>query len=286
MYEIRMFGGLEVRTRGVRLAGGDFGGVEPRHILALLALHGTLGRTDLVDLLWEGHPPDDHAAVLASHVGTLRARLDPDGSGRAPVRPAGAAGFALDADRARTDVARFDELVGAARGRTPVRALPPLTAAVHLAGRPLLAGEDERGWAAEAREHYRNRLLEALLGAADQALVTGEPATARDLAGRVLALEPRAERGWFVTMAAHRALGDRVAALRAYEECRCTLVGGLAVEPSPPVRALFMDVLRDGGSLDGVDARVGYRAARRGRGARRSAAAGRRSEVPPAVLDR
>jgi DNA-binding SARP family transcriptional activator len=217
MHEIRMFGGLEVRTRGVRLAGHDFGGVESRHILALLALHGALGETDLVDLLWAGRPPGDHRTVLKRHVSVLRARLDPVGPAGRPivVTTGGAArvtGYALDRDRVRTDVARFDELLAAATGRTPTRALPPLTAAAHLAGCPLLDGELDRGWVTEARKHYRNRLIESLLGTADRALSTGEPEAALDLAGRVVALEPSAERGWFVTMAAHRVLGERVRA--------------------------------------------------------------------------
>src|SRR3954447_7671194 len=42
MYDIQLFGRLEVRTRGVRLTGRDFGGVKPRHILALLGLRGDL----------------------------------------------------------------------------------------------------------------------------------------------------------------------------------------------------------------------------------------------------
>ena len=42
MYDIQLFGRIQVRTRGVRLAGRDFGGVKPRHILALLALRGSV----------------------------------------------------------------------------------------------------------------------------------------------------------------------------------------------------------------------------------------------------
>lgn len=249
MYEIRLFGGLEVRTRGVRLAGRGLGGVESRRILALLALHGELGVTDLADLLWDGSPPAGHRAALATHVSVLRCRLDPDRVGGPSLIAAGGMGYALDPDRFRTDVARFDELMAAAMGRTALRAVPPLTAAVHLAGRPLLAGDEGGGWVAEARAHYRGRLVEALLGAADHALVTGEPTAALGLAGRVLELEPFAERGWYVTIAAYRALGDRAAALQAYDERLRQFVGVLAAEPSTPAR--YLDVLRAGGSRPG-----------------------------------
>ena len=56
MYDIQLFGRLEVRTRGIRLAGRDFGGVKPRHILALLALRGGLHSEELAQLLWDGRP--------------------------------------------------------------------------------------------------------------------------------------------------------------------------------------------------------------------------------------
>ena len=167
MYEIQLFGRLEVRTRGVRLAGSDFGGEKPRHILALLALRGVLRSDELTELLWSGRPPVDHPAAVRAYVSVLRHRLDPHASARESVIAGSDGGYALVSDRVRVDVARFDELVNAAYGRTARRAVPPLTAAAHLAARPLLAGE-RSAWADAARELYRTRLREtqALLGRA------------------------------------------------------------------------------------------------------------------------
>jgi DNA-binding SARP family transcriptional activator len=201
MYEIQLFGRVEVRTRGVRLAGRDFGGMRPRHILALLALRGELRSGELTDLLWNGRPPAEHATVLQSHVSVLRHRLDPSASARDSVIATGNGGYALVAERVRVDVARFDELVTAANGRTASRALPPLTAAAHLAGRPLLAGE-RSAWADAARELYRVRLLETLLEAAGNALATGRSGEALALAERAIELDPTAERGWQIAAAA------------------------------------------------------------------------------------
>nr|BFE76042.1 hypothetical protein GCM10020092_093430 [Actinoplanes digitatis] len=67
MYEIQLFGRLEVRTRGVRLTGQDFGGEKPRQILALLALRGETNGAELAELLWSGRPPaqpPDHGGGL------------------------------------------------------------------------------------------------------------------------------------------------------------------------------------------------------------------------------
>jgi DNA-binding SARP family transcriptional activator len=275
MYDIRLFGRLEVRTRGVRLTGRDFGGVKPRHILALLALRGSLHADELIELLWDGRPPAGHVAGVQSYVSVLRRRLDPDARVRDSAIVTAGGGYALVADRVRVDVARFDELVAAAGGRTGGRALPPLTAAAHLAARPLLA-EERSAWASDARDTYRARLLGALLDGAGHALDAGRPREAVRLAERAVGLDPVAERGWAVAIAAHRALGDRVGALRAYDRCRRELAETLGVEPSPATRALFLDMLRDDGAGSAVDGAL----------AAVLAAAGERHASPVALLRR
>jgi DNA-binding SARP family transcriptional activator len=243
MYDIQLFGPLTVRTRGVRLAGRDFGGVKPRHILALLALHGAMHKAELTELLWDGRPPANHVATVESYVSLLRHRLDPTTTARDSVITTSNGGYVLVADQVRVDVARFDELVAAASGRTAARALPPLTAAAHLATSPLLSDE-QSGWISPVRSMYRDRLVGALLEAGGHALATGQANDALVLSARAVALDPVAERGWFITMAAHRELGDRVAALRAYDRCRRELCDGLGVEPSAETRALFLSLLR------------------------------------------
>jgi DNA-binding SARP family transcriptional activator len=213
MYEIQLFGRLQVRTRGVRLAGRDFGGVRPRHLLALLALHGALGSDELTELLWDGRPPADHVATVQGYVAVLRHRLDPNGES---VVATGNGGYVLIAERVRVDVARFDELVAAAIGRTPARALPPLRAAAHLANQPLLTGE-RSAWVDTARTVYRARLVETLLDAAGCALSAELPREALALADRAVDLDPAAERGWRIAIAAQRTLDERVADRRAVE---------------------------------------------------------------------
>lgn len=245
MYEIQLFGPVEVRTRGVRLSGDDLGGVRPRHILALLALRGALSVGELAELLWDRRPPVDHRTALAREVSTLRRRLDPEGSARHSVIIERQNGYDLDTDRVRTDVARFDELVAAAAWRTPGRAVPPLTAAAHLAGLPLLDGEVRRGWVLRFREQYRGRLVETLVGAGERALAAGLPGAAAHLSARALAADPYAERAWYVNMAAYRATGDRDAALSAFDDCRRRFVQGRGVEPPAPIQTLLLELLCD-----------------------------------------
>ena len=199
MYEIQLFGPLEVRTRGLRLTARDLGGSRPRCVLALLALRGALAIDELVDLLWPGRPPADPRIAVEQQVSLLRRRLDPE-AGRRSVVLTRRGGYDLDTDQVRTDVARFDELLAAAAWRTPDRALPPLTAAAYLAGRPLLAGEDRQGWVLRARHLYHGRLVESLLSVGERALAAGLPGTAAELAARALTVAPQ------IGTAAHRTL--------------------------------------------------------------------------------
>ncbi|BCJ44826.1 hypothetical protein GCM10010168_16390 [Actinoplanes ianthinogenes] len=154
MYEIQLFGRIEVRTRGIRLGRDDFGGDRPRQLLALLALHGELSLVELSDLV--GAP----SATVRADLKVLREALEPGVRGRDSVVVGRFGRYHLDTERVRVDVHTFDQLITAAEGRSPERAARPLTAAAFLAARPLLEDEDAP-WAAELRAEYRARLLMA-----------------------------------------------------------------------------------------------------------------------------
>lgn len=156
MFDIQLFGRVEVRTRGIRLKGADFGGDRPRRLLALLALRGELSTSELAELLGT-----DRKAV-ESDMSVLRERLEPGVTARDSVLRCHRNRWSLDAEQVRVDVARFDELIAAAAGRPAGRAVKPLTAAAFVASRPLLEHEHEP-WAAEARAEYRAKLMMARL---------------------------------------------------------------------------------------------------------------------------
>ncbi|UQU63667.1 hypothetical protein COUCH_32500 [Couchioplanes caeruleus] len=167
MYEIQLFGPLEVRTRGVRLSGGDLGDDLSRHILALLALRGKVRKAELAGLLWPERPPAGHLTTMEGQLSLLCCRLDPAGDESDSPVTIGDDGYALVPDRVRVDTARFDELVAIAAGRPHRSALRPLVAAAHLAGRPLLEDLAGPAWVIQAREHYRARVAAAMARAAE-----------------------------------------------------------------------------------------------------------------------
>lgn len=154
MFDIQLFGRVEVRTRGERLAGRDFGGDRPRHLLALLALRGEASISELAEQLGTSKKS------VAANLSILRKHLEPGVSSRDSVIGSHRGRLRLDPERVRVDVARFEELIAVAEGRPAERAVKPLTAASILATRPLLEDEDVP-WAAEARSQYRAKLVMA-----------------------------------------------------------------------------------------------------------------------------
>jgi hypothetical protein len=152
MFDIQLFGRLEVRTRGECLAGDDFGGDRPRRLFALLALRGQTSISELAELL------GTTKKAIETDLAVLRRHLEPGITAHDSVVVTHRNHVALDQDRVRVDAARFDELIAAAAGRPANRAIKPLTAAAFLATHPLLEDVDEP-WAAEARAEYRAKLV-------------------------------------------------------------------------------------------------------------------------------
>jgi hypothetical protein len=139
MFDIQLFGRVEVRTRGIRLVGTDFGGDRPRHLLALIALRGELSTSELAGILNTGRND------VETDMSVLRDKLEPGVSSKDSVVVGRRGRWSLNPDRVRVDVARFDELMAAAG---------------FVANRPLLEDEHEP-WAAEARAEYRAKLMTA-----------------------------------------------------------------------------------------------------------------------------
>ena len=154
MHDIQLFGSIEVRTRGIRLTGDDFGGARPRHLLALLALRGERSLVELADTLGVG------IATVKDDLAVLRDHLEPGARRHDSVITTHRDRVRLAPDRVHVDTDTFDGLLAAAAGRPPARAVRPLAAAAALASRPLLEDEDAP-WAAEARAEYRAKLIMA-----------------------------------------------------------------------------------------------------------------------------
>ncbi|GIG38220.1 AfsR/SARP family transcriptional regulator [Cellulomonas pakistanensis] len=193
-------------------------------LLAYLALaRGPVPRSRLAGLLVDD--ADDPGAALRWNLSQLRRALD----GVADL-----AGDPLVLDlRPGTEV---DVRVLASGAWAEALALPGF-------GGALLEGVTPRGsaalelWLAAERERVAGLTAAILHEAAHSRLARGDAAGAVDLAGRLVAAEPLAERGHELWVRALVAVGDRAAAERRAAECRALFRRELGVEPSPSLAA-------------------------------------------------
>jgi DNA-binding SARP family transcriptional activator/Tfp pilus assembly protein PilF len=183
-------------------------------LLALLAIAGPTPRSRLAGLLW----PDASEEQARANLRKLLHRR-----GREyPALLNGGEPLALGS--VETDVARFldDD--------------PAVEAALPVAGE-LLAGYDYDDcpefdeWLLVERERIRERTLRALVGGAERHELAGRLESALDLAGRLVDLDPLSETAHRRVMRLHYLLGDRAAALQAYERCRRVLASLAGLEP-------------------------------------------------------
>ena len=244
---VRLVGRWSVATGGgLRLDERELAGRQGRLVLAYLACHRTrpVARAELVELLWPDGVPRSSATALAAVVSKVRTALvaagvtDPVGcrAGCYRLRPA-----------VWVDVEAAEQAAGAAvaalaSGATG-RARELADAAIATAEQPVLPGI-EREWIDAVRRSMRVVLASALRTRVEACLVGGDPRAAVDSAEALLAFDPLDEAGHRGVIVARSALGERAAALRAYERCRAVLAEELGADPSPPTEAAFLAALR------------------------------------------
>ena len=196
-------------------------------LLALLALDAgrVVDADQLLDLAWDGQPPDSGLRALRFHISRLRAELGaPD-----PIVTVGhgyRAEVTTDVDlvlQGLSGDAEVTPLVGLWRG-------PPLADCVHVTA---IEHEQQRLgelWLALAERHYRERLD------ADDMTIVG------DLTG--LCLEhPMRESLWAILVTAHYQAGDQAQALRTYDQLCRHLRDELGVSPTPLLQDLQHRIL-------------------------------------------
>jgi DNA-binding SARP family transcriptional activator len=130
--EFRVLGPLEVVEDGRAIS---LGGTKQRALLAALLFRAneTVSTDTLIDELWGESPPATAPKALQVYVSALRKEL---GSDRVLTQTPG---YLLRLDPVDLDLARFEHLVGAARGAEPEEAAEKLRSALALWRGPALA---------------------------------------------------------------------------------------------------------------------------------------------------
>ena len=246
--EIKLLGGVDVLIDGRAL---PLGGSKQRAVLALLALHAnrTVAADDLIDALWEDHPPLSAAKNVQLYVSRLRKAFASDGSGARIVTHG--RGYELQVPADAVDAVRFERLVDRAR-REAEQGIADGTARSALElwrGSPLADVAEEPFAAPEIRrlEELHLRAVEAAIDAELardrhrevigelEALIAAHPTHERFHAQRVLAL--------------YRA-GRQPDAVEAYREASRALIEAIGVGPGSELRELQEAVLRQDPSLE------------------------------------
>ena len=235
----RVLGSLSVEHDGREI---DLGGPRQRRLLsALLIDEGRVVSTDrLIDVVWDGDPPQGALRTLRTYVARLRRVLDGDHSGTDPIETA-APGYRFVVDGDHFDRKIAEKLITGARrdrGRDPVAALAALEEATRLwRGRPYDEFADEE-WARAEVAHLEEVRLGALEDLVEAQLAAGSVAQSIEMLEPLVIEHPFRDRFRFQLMLALYRTGRQTEALRSYQKFRAYLGEEVGLEPSDALQTL------------------------------------------------
>jgi len=241
--DYRILGPLEV-VDGNRTV--PLGGPKQRSVLALLLLRANdvVAADTLIDRLWGERAPATAAKVLQVQVWRLRKAL---GADVLVTRPPG---YMLRVEAEEIDLARFERLVGEARGAVPAVAATKLREALALwRGTPLADLVHEDFAAAEVGRLEELRIV-ALEERVEADLALGRHGElVPDLEALVAAHAYRERLHGQLMLALYRS-GRQADALERFQELRRLLDDELGLEPGEQLKQLQRAILAHDPSLD------------------------------------
>jgi DNA-binding SARP family transcriptional activator len=248
-----VLGPLEIVVDGQAVA---VGGVRRRTLLGVLLVHrdNVVSVDRLVDELWQDDAPAQSRDTLQAHLAHLRRAL-------AGVRPEvvierKAPGYVLRAPDDCLDVTGFERLVE--KGRIQLAAgdvgggAASLSSALESWARPFDGVDDAPSIQAE-RGRLDQIRRDAIEEWANAELRLGRVAAVIPSLEALLVDDPWRERATGQLMTALYRAGRQVDALATYERLRRTLADELGLVPSPELRALEGEILRQAATLDPGD---------------------------------
>ena len=237
--EFSLLGTLRVSRDGAAVA--IPAGRQRALLAALLLGGGQLRQADeLIEVLWDVHPPASARASLRNYVRRLRNVLGDSGHTQIRTQPSG---YAISVDTDDLDVSRFEALLRAARLAMRTGAWEQAATRSHAAlslwrGEPLTGVESE---ALARREVPRltELRMQALEVRLDADLRLGGHAEAVPELRRLVGLNPLREQLHALLMLALYRSGQRTEALAAYRDARHVMAG----EPGTRLRELHQQML-------------------------------------------
>lgn len=200
-------------------------------------------RDVVIDVLWPDRGDEPAQALFHQATSALRRLLEPDLPSNFPSRY-----LAVEAEQislrlpegSSCDFVGFEAEASAALAQAEGEAL---AAALARYGGDLFPGDRYADWAAARRERLRQLYLDGLLALARLEVAGGQYRHALARLRQILEQDPWAEDAVLLGMTAYRALHNRPAALRLYQQLQMTLHQELGLQPRDDLRA-FAATLR------------------------------------------
>ena len=241
MIELRTLGALELTSAESRAVGSVLAQPRRAALLCYLALAGPRGfhrRDTLFALFWPECDAEQARHALRQSVYFLRRAL-----GTKTIVSRGDDELALAPDQVRCDVWAFEAAIDQGR---PADALA-LYRGELLAGFHISAAPDFERWLDEERSRLRQRAGEAGWALAAARERDGDAAGAADAARHAAALSPTDETALRRLILLLERVGDRAAAVRAYEAFAWRLEGEYELEPSAETQAVVARIRAEPG---------------------------------------
>jgi DNA-binding SARP family transcriptional activator len=253
--QFRILGSLEVLD-GQRRVG--LGRPKQRALLAVLLVHANqvVALDRLIQELWGQEQPARASASLQAYVSNLRRVLEPGRLARTPPRVlvTQPPGYRLVVAPGDLDAARFVALADLGHrllaGGRPGPAAQLLGEALGLWRGPALAEVADEAFAQAERQRLEELRLVALEDRLAAELACGRHGRAAAELGELVDQFPFRERLHGLLMVALYRSGRQAEALGVFQAARRTLAQELGIDPSPWLRQLEGDILRQAPGLD------------------------------------
>lgn len=215
--------------------------------LAVLVLerHRPVALDEMADAIWEDQRPKDWQGRIDKGLEWLEENLDGMGIGEMrlergndPVRLILPSDVWVDLEHAHRSLERAEAAM--CEGDLDTVVVKSTTAAV-IGKRPFLPGLESR-WISSRRTNHRANLIDGLVLRARAALRSGAADEAVRIARQVLAHDPLHEPALQVLMRSLNAVGNRVDALREYEEYRVSVAKHPGTTPTQETEALAAEL--------------------------------------------
>jgi DNA-binding SARP family transcriptional activator len=250
--EFRILGPVELWVNGQRY---DFGSPKERCVLGIFLwqLGQPVSTDGLVDLLWDGNPPDRALTSLYVYVSRLRKDLKrATGQDRRWLRRRSGY-YTMDVDREAVDLHRFRELRGQARAAAE-RGDDDRAAALFHEAEKLWRGTPLAGlsgtWAEGVRVSLEKERLDAIRDRIKAELRLGRHAALVSEISDLVAQQPLDQELVEHLMMALYRCGRQAEALATYRRVHHRLVDEVGSEPRSALRALHQRMLNGDPELD------------------------------------